>query len=189
MKTILTALFVAAVACIGTGFGQEKPASETPPVKADEKKKITIDDVKAMLIPMGYDPTPYLNKDGKLTGYNIKFSADGFDFYCRLMLSNDGVNLWLDGSFGKDIDETAPSAALLKMLDLNDKIWPAYVIYVPNWKSFQVNVSTPAADLTPVKLRQSVNDYMTSMKTVLTTWNKAIAEDKEKKNAKEKASK
>lgn len=173
MKTILTAAFVAAMACTGIALSQDRtqPDDVTVPPKKVEKKA-GIEDVRQMLESMGYTPEKWLDKEGKLIGYFIKIETEEYNIFCDLSLSGNGQNLWLTGNFAKVIDESVPAAVLLKLLELNDANWPASIVYAPAIKKVQVVHMTPLATLNPAAMRTAINNYAKAMKAVVSTLSK-----------------
>lgn len=177
MKLVATSILAAVIACTGLSTGPITTARGDSPQLPEKKaeKRVANEDVKQLLEAMGYQPQPLLSKDSKLIGYSIRFESDEFSLYAEISISGNGKFLWVGGPYGKDVDETAASYGLLKMLELNDIIWPAYVTYMPKNKQLYVLCSTPAANLSAATLRSTVDTYSRSMKAVIKTWDNGQA--------------
>ncbi|MFO0824633.1 MAG: type III secretion system chaperone [Gemmataceae bacterium] len=196
MKKLMTAAFLMALTLNNAAFGEDdvrkgpvnvKPEVVTPKpevVKATGKA-VTLPELESMLIGLGYEPKPVLNKDGKLIGYDITIRSGDWDVYARIDISPNGKNIWISWTLKVKVDGTVPTEAVLAMLEQNYNIFPAYITYFPKSKSLWLGYRLLNTDVTPASLRAALEDYADAVKRSLVTWDKAEAIAKAK--AKEKA--
>jgi hypothetical protein len=172
MNMFATSALAITLTCTALVAGPASLAGGQSPKLPEKKaeKQVTHDDLRSMLEAMGYQPQPILTADGKPLGYSIRFDSDEFTLYAEITFSGNGRYLWVGGPYGREVDETAGTSGVLKLLELNDVIWPAYVTYLPKHKKFYVMHATPTASLTPAALRAAVETYAKSMKAVIKTW-------------------
>jgi hypothetical protein len=187
MKTLLTTAFLMALIPAGTALGDDedkKPSEEvkSKPVKS-AGKRVTLQELEAMLTAMGYEPKPVLNKDGKLVGYDIAMTSGTWTIYSRVDISPNGKNIWLSWTLKHDVDAKSPTEAVLAVFELNYNIFPAYVSYFPKSKSLWLAYRLLNDDVTPAVLRNALDSYSEAVKKSLQAWDKGVAMAKEKAQA------
>jgi|SRR5579883_356818 len=178
MKTLMTAALFAALALTSFARGDEPASEPTPVKKTAEVKKLTIDQLRAMLEQMGYEAKPVKLKDGKVIGYDITMDHSGLTVYCRLEMSDSGQLIWLYGTLARTADTSTPAEVLLAMLAVNLDISPASINYNPKSKKFEVLLTLTNESVTPVKLRAALNAFANGIKQALDTFDKATAKAK-----------
>jgi hypothetical protein len=196
MKKLMTAAFLMALTLNNAAFGEDdvrkgpenaKPeiVKPKPEVVKATGKAVTLQELESMLIGLGYEPKPVMDKEGKLVGYDVTIRSGDWDVYARIDISPNGKNIWISWTLKHKVDGTVPTEAVLAMLEQNYNIFPAYVTYFPKSKSLWLGYRLLNTDVTPASLRAALEDYAEAVKKSLLAWDKAEAIAKEK--AKEKA--
>ena len=91
MKTLMTAVLLAALAATGFATGDE-PAQPTAPAKP-AAAKVTAEELGATLEKMGYAPRPLKNKAGKLTGHAVDLHRGTGTFTVYLDVASNGGSI------------------------------------------------------------------------------------------------
>ena len=175
MKTLMTAVLLAALAAAGFAKGDE-PAG--PPATAPGKpagKAVTLAELGQMLEDMGYAPKPAKGKDGAVYGYDVVLEASDMTVYCTAGVSTNGQAIWMHGRLARTADASTPAEALLAMLGANFDLSPAAITYDPVSKKFDVVLTMPNGNVTPVGLRVALNQFARGVQQALAVWDRATA--------------
>ena len=188
MKTLMTAAILAALTLSATAFGQEPGKPDTNPTTKtgapkSAGKTVTVEELGEMLYAMGYETKPVTNKEGKTTGYKITVRSATWSIQTTVEISPSGNSIWISCTPKTGVDESAPPAAVLAVLEQNHQIFPAYVTYFPKTKSLWLAYRLLNTDVTAAALRVAIDDYAEAVKATLTAWDKAVAVAKEKVEA------
>ncbi|MBA4192463.1 MAG: hypothetical protein C0467_31225 [Planctomycetaceae bacterium] len=186
MKTLMTAAILSALTMSTIAFGHEPGKSDTNPTTKTGAPKatgktVTVEELGDMLHGLGYEPKPVMNKEGKTSGYEIVIRSASWSIYALVDISPSGKNIWISWTLKTGIDESAPPAAVLAVLEQNHKIFPAYITYFPKTKSLWLAYRLLNRDVTSAVLRVAIDDYAEAVKATLTAWDKAVAAPKEKR--------
>jgi hypothetical protein len=177
VKTLRTALFVAALALTGTAQGQEtgKTAGKEPVKTA--AKKVTTEDVGLVLEQMGYELQPNKDKDGKLKGYWFDLTRGGTTITLYVNVSPGGTVVWLDNNL-ITFDEKTPATTetLLGLLAEQDNLWPAYLTYYPKTKMLTLALPVEKA-LTPANIRAALDSFADKFQIVADAYKKVTASE------------
>ena len=175
MKTLTTAALLAALALTGLARGDEpiKPPATAPAKPAI--KAVTLAELGQMLEDMGYAPKPAKDKDGAVYGYDVVLEASGTTVYCTAGVSPNGQVIWMHGRLARTADASTPAEALLAMLAANIDLTPAAITYDPVSKKFDVVLTMPNGNVTPVGLRVALNQFARGVQQALAVWDKATA--------------
>lgn len=172
MKTLMTAVLLAALTATGFARGDE-PAKTTAPAKP-AVTKVTTEELGALLEKMGYAPRPRKDKDGKVTGYAVELTRDSTTITVYLDVSSTGGNIWLNAIVTVfDDKEPATPELLLAFLSTHDQLWPAYLVYYPKANLVQLAMSMSTAGSGPATLRTNLESMADKHLIVAKAYKKA----------------
>jgi hypothetical protein len=131
---------------------------------------VTIESLQSMLDAMGYEP--------KLGNYNdgshyvlLAVPRPNYTITVSLDLSPDKSNIWMSVFLNevKDPDK-APTATLLRMLEVENGIWPTYLSYNSNAKTFYAYRPLKNQDLKPALMRTTIESFLTNIEATASLW-------------------
>ncbi len=174
MKTLMTAVLLAALAATGFATGDE-PAQPTAPA-APAAPKVTTEYLGDTLEKAGYAPRPVKNKDGKVTGHAVDLHRGTGTFTVYLDVTSNGGHIWLNVYAIKFTDkELATPELLLALLATHDQLYPAYLVYYPETKWVELSMSMTTAGFGPVALRTNLDRMMDKLVIVAEAYRKVRA--------------
>lgn len=172
------------------------PAQSSSPLKEPPKEatqigegRLTMESLKAILEGLAYEEVKELkDKDGKLTGYQVKRIEGTWAFYGKFELSSDQSQLWISMNGPQITDaSTIPHQVLLDMLVLNDEIWPTYFTYSKTSKRIYIYLPLANKGLKAKDLRSNFETLCAKLKTHEGLWNpKKWATEKPPEGSKDK---
>lgn len=162
MKKLMTAAILLALSVTGVARSDEGTKVAPAPVAGKaEVKKIKIEQVGQMLEAMGYEPKETKDKEGKLDGYVVKVTRGNTIFTICIGVAKSETVVWVDTRvLNFDDKEVATVEAILEILAQQHKLWPAYVVYYKNGKILELSMPVEVRDLTPQKLRGSMDEIL-----------------------------
>src|SRR4029079_914159 len=135
---------------------------------------LTDDTLKAMLENLGYQVTVTGDKPPRHFKVDESATIKSIDFTITFDLSSekDATTLWIYAALYEiPADKPAPSSALLALLAKNDEIGPTFFSYATSNKLLYLNAPTANVDITPVVLRQKINNFIGKMDSTYSLWN------------------
>jgi hypothetical protein len=164
---VLAAL-LALAGLAGTVRADGKSEEPKPEVKKEVKKGVlTHESLKEMLENLGYNPETIRSTAGNPM-YKIRIERDGWTFIEYVSLSGDGTMIWISAPL-KDVPEDLASAEPLRKLLLeNDNIGPSH--FSMKGKRLYMNLALENREVTPLKLRTSLDDVTSTIKATRNLW-------------------
>jgi len=107
---------------------------------------------------MGFTPEVQRNKEGKIIGYQIQVTRGSSSVPISLALSPSGTRVWMQVGI-VTFNERSPATqeVLLELLGKHDDLWPAYVVYYPNWKQIVLSMSMDVTNFGRATLRPQLD--------------------------------
>ena len=130
---------------------------------------LTPQSLETLVASMGFD---YTTNDNTLNehDYTLNISRAGWDFHIRVAISKDRKNLWFSTSLGKIGDGCAP--ALLKLLEKNSAITPAYFTYHADNQKLYLDMPIRNEFMTAKVLNQRLEDFVTIVTETSSLWDR-----------------
>ena len=174
MKTLMTAVLLAALAA--TGFAKGDAPTQTTAPAAPAAPQLTTEYLGDTLEKAGYAPRPVKNKDGKVTGYFVDLTRGSTAATGYLHVTSNGGHIWLSFYAIKFTDkELATPELLLALLATHDQLYPAYLVYSPETKWVELSMSMTTAGFGPVALRTNLDRMMDKLLIVVEAYRKVRA--------------
>jgi uncharacterized protein (TIGR03067 family) len=138
----------------------------TPVSTADPGQNcLTPDTLHVLLNDMGYEPRS-LDQAVEVT-----IDRDRWPVHISLSVSDDGEFLWLAAKFSPITEaDSLPSDALLRLLEVNDRIGPAHFAYRPEDRRIHLYRPVANQDLTAPALRQRIDEFDTLVRETEEVW-------------------
>jgi hypothetical protein len=146
------------------------PKGDPAAVAPTPAGSVTIESLNTMLDAMGYDP--------KLGNYNdgshyvtIAVPRSSYTISVSFDLSPDKSNIWLSVYLNdvKDPDK-APTDTLLKLLEVENGIWPTYISYNTSAKTLYAYRPLKNQDLKPALMRTTIESYLSNVESTASLW-------------------
>lgn len=152
MKSFLAVALALAVVPAPVARGQGEA-----PKKGDDKGALSPEGLGEMLRDLGYEPKDLgKNKDR----YQILVERDDWKVFLRVSLSGNRKYVWLDASTQALADpDAAPPAAWLRLLQLNDEIFPARFTFDKKAKQIRLLLPFENRGITPARMRQQLDSF------------------------------
>jgi hypothetical protein len=172
MKNILTTLSAVTALALGAAGAfadnSTRPTDSTTATKA--AKRMTVEELGAMLKDAGYTLEPSKDKDGKIAGYTVKLKSGTWTIYVDVSLGSDGTTVWLTASLQKiDGNMTIPTSVLLNLLKSNSAIFPAEFACYDNGMIY-LRLPMPNVDVTVNQLREQITYLADILKETAPLW-------------------
>jgi hypothetical protein len=153
-----------------TGPGGTNPAPAAPTAPAAAPGTVaTVDDLAALLRQLGYEVDVRKDASGE-GGCLVTIRKDGFTYVLEVFMNKSRRFMWVVAELGQlDIDH-APPAALVKLLEEDDKYSPAHFSYRRADRRLLLSVVLENREITPEKLNQYVNFLLYVVKETYPTW-------------------
>jgi hypothetical protein len=141
------------------------PAAQPPAVALGG---LTPQSLETLVASMGYD---YSTNDNTLGehDYTLNIARAGWDFHIRVAISKDRKNLWFSTSLGK-IGEGSSTAALIKLLEKNGSISPAFFTYHADNQKLYLDMPMHNEFITAKVLNQRLEEFLTTVTETSSLW-------------------
>jgi hypothetical protein len=169
---------------LAAAWSDSLKAQPGPLKGAEGEQPATLEALKILLDNMGYDYQENTDKEGKVTGFTVKLSRDGWNFVLSIAPSGNQRWIWLT-AWLRTPKEGWPPAVLKKMLEHNHRVaLPYFAIDVGD---NQVKLATPLHNkgITAALLRNTIDDLCTAIKSTANLWNPEQWDSADKVAAKE----
>jgi hypothetical protein len=133
----------------------------------------SVEGIKTMLENMGYEPKVGDYTSGaKFVFLSIKRGT--WTFAITFDLGGDKTVIWLNAFLGSIAEPAKVNPeALLKLIEVDNAIWPSYFVYFSGPKGLYMYRPVKAAELKPAVLRKALDDFMDSVETTGPLWDQS----------------
>ncbi len=145
-------------------------AKGSAPVAPATTAGLSIDALKTMIDNLGFDCTEGTYDSGAKY-VDLTIPRANWNFVFRIDGSADNSELWLH-TWCCDIDNSdkVKPAALVKLLQAEDTIWPAYFTITADGKSLYLYRPLPNVDIKPASLRTTIEGFMDIIQNTNPQW-------------------
>jgi hypothetical protein len=139
------------------------------PKQGAEKGVVTPEGLGEMLRDLGREPKEMGTDKNR---YQILIDRDDWKVFVRVSLSGNRKYVWLDASTQALADpDAAPPGAWLRLLHLNDEIFPARFTYDKKAKQIRLLMPMENRGITPARLRQEIDAFDQLFRRTEPDWN------------------